>query len=323
MNPAVVTVTMNPAVDKTVLVDKIELAGLNRIKEVRIDAGGKGINVAKVLSSFGVSAAALAVAGGYQSRLLRDKLEQAGITCGFEEAEGETRVNLKVVDESTRQTTEFNERGIQVDEAVLERFTSRFAAALEGAAYAVIGGSLPPGAPAGYYRTLIEEAHKRKVPVILDADGPAFAEGVEAKPFAIKPNLHELEMYFGRRLGDDEELVSAARELIRNKGVKLVLVSMGGDGSILISGTEAYRARPFPIQPVSTVGAGDSMVAAMAYSLLGGRTLEEMARITSAAGTITASKPGTQVCSIEEVEAKLDQVLLSSISYTNTEKGDE
>lgn len=313
MNPAVVTVTMNPAVDKTVLVDQIELAGLNRIKEVRMDAGGKGINVAKVLASFGIHTSALAVAGGYQSRLLRDKLEQAGITCGFEEALGETRVNLKVVDESTRQTTEFNERGIQADEAVLTRFTARFAAALEDTQYAVIGGSLPPGAPADYYRMLIEEAHKRQVPVILDADGPAFAEGVEAKPYAIKPNLHELELYFGRRLEDEGELVSAVRELIRIKGIKLVLVSMGGDGSILISGTEAYRARPFPIRPLSTVGAGDSMVAAMVYSLLSGRTLEEMARITSAAGTITASKPGTQVCSIEEVVAKLDQVVLSSI----------
>ncbi|MDF2935994.1 MAG: pfkB [Paenibacillaceae bacterium] len=311
MNPSVVTVTMNPAVDKTVNVEKIELAGLNRIKDVRIDAGGKGINVAKVLAGFGVRSAALAVAGGYQSSLLRDKLEQAGIACSFEEAEGETRVNLKVVDESTRQTTEFNEQGIQVNAGILERFTTRFADALDGTAYAVIGGSLPPGAPAGYYRTLIDAARKRKVSVILDADGPAFAEGLEAQPYAIKPNLHELELYFGHRLEDDKALVSAARELIRNKGVTLVLVSMGGDGSILISATEAYRARPFPIQPLSTVGAGDSMVAAMVYSLLGGRTLEEMARITSAAGTITASKPGTQVCGIEEVEAKLGLVELT------------
>ncbi|RAV01739.1 1-phosphofructokinase [Paenibacillus sp. YN15] len=313
ITPSVVTVTMNPAVDKTVSVDKIELAGLNRIKEVRIDAGGKGINVAKVLAGFGVKAAALAVAGGYQSRLLRDKLEQAGIPCSFEEAEGETRVNLKVVDESTRQTTEFNEPGIRVDAAVLDRFTRRFEEALEGAAYTVIGGSLPPGAPPEYYRTLIEASRKRGVPVVLDADGTAFAQGVEARPFAIKPNIHELELYFGRRLPDDGELVSAARELIREKGVRLVLVSMGGDGSILVNETEAYRARPFPIRPLSTVGAGDSMVAAMVYSLLGGRTLPEMARITSAAGTITASKPGTQVCGIEEVEAAMERVGLASI----------
>lgn len=313
MNPSVVTVTMNPAVDKTVSVDRVELAGLNRIKEVRIDAGGKGINVAKVLNGFGIRVAALAVAGGYQSRLLRDKLERAGIPCGFEEAEGETRVNLKVVDESTRQTTEFNEPGLEVNGAVLDRFTSRFADSLDGTAYAVIGGSLPPGAPAGYYRTLIEASRDRNVPVILDADGPAFAQGIEAQPFAIKPNIHELEHYLRRKLSRDGQLVAAARELIREKGVQLVLVSMGGDGSILVSETEAYRAKPFPIQPLSTVGAGDSMVAAMVYSLLGGRSLEEMARLTSAAGTITASKPGTQVCGIDEVEAKLSQVELVTL----------
>lgn len=313
MNPNIVTVTMNPALDKTVSVDKVELAGLNRIKDVRVDPGGKGINVAKVLQGFGVSVSALGVAGGYQGRLLRDKLEVAGIPCSFEEAEGETRVNMKVVDESTRLTTEFNEPGITVGGEVLDRFTVRFAEALAQAGFAVLGGSLPPGAPVGYYRRLIEAARKQGIPVILDADGPAFAAGIEARPYAIKPNIHELEHYFRRSLDTDAELVEAAREIIRDKGVTLVLVSMGGDGSILVSGTEAYRAKPFPIKPLSTVGAGDSMVAAMVYSLLHNRTLPEMARLTSAAGTITASKPGTQVCSIAEVEEKLNQVELTVI----------
>jgi 1-phosphofructokinase len=304
---------MNPALDKTVTVDGIALARLNRIKEVRMDAGGKGINVAKVLRGFQVDVAAWGIAGGYQGRLIQDKLQAQGIPCFFLEGAGETRVNMKVVDESTKLTTEFNEPGVEVNGSQLAQFTDRFLQGIAGVSYVVLGGSLPPGAPSGYYRTLIEAAAAKNVPVILDADGEALAQGMEAAPYAVKPNIHELENYFGCRLQDDREIVNAARSLIAAKGVQLVQVSMGGNGSILVDGQEAHRAKPFPIVPVSTVGAGDSMVAAMVYGLLHQLPLSDISRLTSAAGTITASKAGTQVCTIQEVKEKQDSVELIPI----------
>lgn len=142
---------------------------------------------------------------------------------------------------------------------------------------------------------------------MLDADGEPFMKGIEAVPYAIKPNIHELEALFGESFRTDEEIVSAARRLT-GKGITYVSVSLGAEGSILVSQNEAVRAKPFPIVPLSTVGAGDSMVAALVHCLLEGKPLEEMARWTSAAGTVTASKPGTEVCTLAEVEEKISGV---------------
>ncbi|MEV5026844.1 1-phosphofructokinase [Paenibacillus sp. LPE1-1-1.1] len=313
MKPAasVITVTLNPALDKTVTVEQFEYGGLNRIKEMRTDAGGKGINVAKVLKLFGIEVNALGFTAGYQGQVIRDQLEKLGVHSAMIEAEGETRINLKMVDESTKQTTELNEQGFAVDAPLLEQFRELFKTKAAEASIIVLGGSLPPGTPPDYYQTLIEIARELGIKTILDADGEALARGVEASPFAIKPNIHELEALLGEKLGTMEEVIRGAKTLI-DRGIEYVLVSMGAEGSLLVNRTEAVRASPFPIVPVSTVGAGDSMVAAMVYSFLEGKSIEETARWTSAAGTITASKPGTQVCTLQEVMHSVQRVALTS-----------
>jgi 1-phosphofructokinase len=312
MKPSVITVTLNPAIDKTVTVGSIELGQLNRIKEVRTDAGGKGINVAKVLRHFEAEVSAWGITAGYQGNVIRDILNKSGIPSRFLEAEGETRTNMKVVDEAAKQTTEFNEPGIHVSEALLQKFVEELTVCLDGVKVLVLAGSLPPGAPPDSYKKLIEAAAAKGVRTVLDADGEAFVIGLEGKPYAVKPNIHELEAYLGRSLNSDSEVIGAARELIR-RGVCLVQISMGGSGSMLVDSQGAYRAKPFPITPLSTVGAGDSMVAAMVYGLLKGMGPEEIARLSSAAGTVTASKPGTQVCTLKEVESKLALVELSRV----------
>lgn len=301
------TVTLNPAVDKTVTVDSFSFGELNRIKTIRTDAGGKGINVAKVLQRFSIPVKVLGFQAGHEGRVILEKLREQGISSYLIEAEGETRTNLKVVDERTKQTTELNEAGFSPSEALLEEFVERFESSLSEASLVVLGGSLPPGTPVDYYRKLIELANRKGVRTILDADGEALARGIEAVPFALKPNIHELEALFGTTFTTDEQIVSAAQQLIR-KGISYVMVSMGGEGSILVSEREAIRAKPFPITPLSTVAAGDSMVAAMAYSFVQDKSLEDMARWTSAAGTVTASKSGTEVCTLDEVQDKLELV---------------
>lgn len=306
------TVTLNPAVDKTVTVENFSFGELNRIKTIRTDAGGKGINVAKVLQHFSVPVMAWGLQAGHEGKIILEKLRERGIPSCFIEAEGETRTNLKVVDERTKQTTELNESGFSPSEALQEEFVQRFQTNLTGASFVVLGGSLPPGIPVDFYRRLIELANRLGVRTILDADGEALARGIEAVPFALKPNIHELEALFDTTLTTDEQIVSAAQMLIR-KGISYVMVSMGGEGSILVSEREAIRAKPFPITPVSTVGAGDSMVAAMAYSFTHQKSLEDIARWTSAAGTVTASKPGTEVCTLDEVQDKLELVDISRL----------
>lgn len=306
----VITVTLNPALDKTVTIEQFEYGGLNRIKEMRTDAGGKGINVAKVLRHFEVNVSALGLAAGFQGQVIRDKLEKLGIRSVLTEAAGETRVNLKVVDESTKQTTELNEPGFIVDDSLLEQFQETFKSEAADASIIVLGGSLPPGTPPDYYRSLIESGRKQGIRTVLDADGEALALGIEAAPFAIKPNIHELEALLNDKFDSIERIIGAARTLI-DRGIEYVLVSMGAEGSLLVGKHDAVRASPFPITPVSTVGAGDSMVAALVYSFLTGKSFEETARWTSAAGTITASKPGTQVCTLQEVQQSIHLVKLT------------
>ncbi|EXX87914.1 phosphofructokinase [Paenibacillus darwinianus] len=310
----VITVTLNPALDKTVTIDRFEYGGLNRIQEMRTDAGGKGINVAKVLKRFDTDVLACGILAGHQGGVITEKLATLGIRSGFVQTAGETRTNLKVVDRSTQLTTELNEKGFTVDAELLARFCDRFREEARSASAVVLAGSLPQGAPPDFYRTLIAIANELGVRTVLDADGEAFRLGIEAVPYAIKPNIHELEALLGRTLDDDEAIVRAAGDLIA-KGIKLVAVSMGGKGSLVVSADEAYRAHPVPITPLSTVGAGDSMVAAIVYCVLHGKSLEETTRWSSAAGSVTASKPGTEVCGLDEVKTMLHAVTVTEPTY--------
>ncbi|WP_010496905.1 1-phosphofructokinase [Paenibacillus elgii] len=309
MSSKVLTVTLNPALDKTVTIEEFVSGGLNRIKAWRTDAGGKGINVAKALKHFSVDVASWGLTAGHQGKIITEQLAGLNIPSFFIETEGETRTNLKVYVECTQETTELNEAGFTIGRKALHEFIERYTDAVRNASIVVLGGSLPPGAPDDTYKTLIEIANHAGARTVLDADGEPFRHGIEAVPYAIKPNIHELEALFNETFQTDTEIVSAARRLT-GKGIAYASVSLGAEGSILVSETEAVRAKPFPIVPLSTVGAGDSMVAALVYCLLKGKPLEEMARWTSAAGTVTASKPGTEVCTLAEVEEKVSKVTI-------------
>ncbi|WP_379131785.1 1-phosphofructokinase [Paenibacillus sp. sgz500958] len=312
MNQLVITVTLNPALDKTVTVNGLEVGGLNRVDDIRIDAGGKGINVAKVLKGFHENVIATGFIGGHNGSLILQGLEREEIRHSFTVTAAETRMNLKVVDSSAQVTTEINERGGVVSREERTLFNKALEKQLEEASILVLGGSVPPGIEHGEYALLIKAAKSKGVKTILDADGDALRYGLIACPDVIKPNIHELEQLLGTTLNTVEEIVLAARELIY-QGIEWVIVSMGGEGSIAVSKDKALRARPFRITPESTVGAGDSMVAAIASSLMRGRGLEETLRWATAAGSVTASKPGTQVCRPEEVEERLQDVGITRI----------
>lgn len=314
MKKAIITVTLNPALDKTVSVNEMVLGGLNRVIDIRVDAGGKGINVAKVLHSFGEEVITTGFIGGHNGAQLLQEMETLHIKHSFISIEEETRTNLKIVDQSTKETTEVNEAGGKVTESEVQRFYQSFEKLLEDAAVLVLAGSLSPGLSVDIYKQLIELADKKGVRSILDAEGEAFVHGLEAKPAVIKPNIHELEGFLDRQLHSDSEIVSACHEIITTYGVESVVVSMGKEGSIFVNQSETLRITPFPIEPRSTVGAGDSMVAAIASSLRYERSFEDMARYACAAGTITASKSGTSVATLEEVQAKLNQVKVHRLS---------
>jgi 1-phosphofructokinase len=307
MKPTVVTVTLNPALDKTITIPRLQVGGLNRIQDIRFDAGGKGINVAKVLRSFGIPVTVTGIIAGTDGQKVIKDLEARAIRTDFMEIRGELRTNLKVVDQESRVTTEFNESGLEVTAADLQRFEAKLLALLEDARFLVLGGSLPQGAPDDIYQTYIEIAKRMGVKTILDADGAALRKGVQAVPYVIKPNLLELEQIAGRKLPTRREIVEAGRKLIQT-GISYVIISLGSEGAVILDREKVYEVTPFAITPRSTVGAGDSMVAACIYSLLQQHTTEEMARWVTTAGTISASKWGTQVCTHEEVQQHVNRV---------------
>ncbi|TCS83844.1 1-phosphofructokinase [Tepidibacillus fermentans] len=307
MEPAVITVTLNPAIDKTITLPRFEVGGLNRASQIRIDPGGKGINVAKVLKKFGVDVLATGFIAGDQGNLLRNQLNERAIQTDFIHVAGETRTNFKIVDEEAGITTEINEVGFPISDQDITNLKERLRSYLSSNSVIVFAGSLPQGASDQTYYELIQFANQAGAKAILDADKAALREGIKAKPYAIKPNIFELEQLLTRKLDTDQKIVEAGKELIE-QGISLIIVSMGSKGAIVLNQKEAYRITPFPITPKSTVGAGDSMVATLVYSLLENKNLEEIAKWVTTAGTITATKPGTEVCSLEEVKQAIHKI---------------
>ena len=308
----VITVTMNPSIDKTITVDKLVPYGLNRVKSSRIDPGGKGINVARVLNNFKIDTLVSGLNAGEQGRVLKGFLEQAGLEFSFLEIEGDTRTNIKLVDISENKTTEINENGFSVSPQSLEQYKEMFKTQIENASLAVLSGSLPLGVPADFYAECIEIAKSKGVRTILDADGEPLKRGLKAVPYAVKPNIHELEAVIGRKLMTKKEVLNAARELLET-GIEIIIVSMGADGAVIADRNEAFSSETWHADIKSTVAAGDSMVGALAFAVLSEKSLNEIAKITTAAGTVTASKEGTQICGMTEVFESLEKVTVKGL----------
>ena len=303
----IITVTLNPCMDKSVEVSGFVPGRTNRVLSSRTDVGGKGVNVARVLCGCGVPYVAAGLVAGVHGRKIVDYLESMDVLCAFCETQGETRVNLKILDTQTGVMTELNEKGFEAGTTYTE-FMEALMLFLPEAEVLVLSGSVPSDLGAAVYRELTALANSFGVKTILDADGAYLREGLKAKPFAIKPNLHEMETLAGHTLDTTEQIIEAAREVLE-QGVKLVCVSMGERGAIFVRDSLVIQTVPFPIEVGSAAAAGDSMVAMLAYAMVRGHTLLETARLMTAAGTLTASLPGTQVASFEQILAHQNKIV--------------
>jgi 1-phosphofructokinase len=312
MRDKVIAVTLNPSIDKTITIEHLIPYGLNRVIDSRTDPGGKGVNVARVLKNFYVNVTVCGLIAGNQGKLLLDYLNRDGIQTDLLENTGETRVNLKILDESTNQTTEINEAGFMVTPEILASFKLKLKQSIHEANLVVLSGSLPPGVPENFYAECIALAKDEGIPSVLDADGNAFAEGVKAIPFAVKPNLRELELLTGNTFSNMNEIAQAAKKLIA-VGIEIVIISMGPDGAIVADKNQVFRVNSWDVEVKSATGSGDSMVASLAYSILKKDSLFDIAKLTTAAGTITASKPGTKICTLDEVLQSLHHVVVTKI----------
>lgn len=306
------TVTLNPALDKTVEIPGMALDTVNRITEMRTDPGGKGINVSKVIAKLGGESCAVGILGGESGKMLEKLLEGEPFATRFRFVEGQTRTNLKIIDRKGHTNTDINEPGLTVTAAELDALLRELLAELRPGDIVVLAGSLPKGAPQDTYRSWTAACKKAGARVFLDADGALLAEGIKAAPHLIKPNDGELSRLAGKKLETLEELTAEGRKLLE-RGIERVVISLGGRGALYLRKGSTIYAEGLRVPVGSTVGAGDSVVAALAYAEAQGLSEEEAVRLSTAAGAANVMCSGTQAAEREAVEALLPKVRFSRL----------
>lgn len=296
----IITVTMNPAVDKTVEIENFRIGAVNRISSLRLDAGGKGINVSKTVKAIGGSSLASGLLAGGAGQFIKGYLDQAGIDNDFVFIKGETRTNVKVVDRVNHTNTDINEPGPVVSAEDIGQLERKVFDCLNRDSLLILSGSIPANVSAGIYKGWIERARKAEARVLLDADGELMREGIKAEPYLIKPNINELERLMGRRLESVESIAGAAKSLI-GTGIKVIAVSLGAEGAIFANESCIIHAEGLKVEVRSTVGAGDAMVAALAVALERDYSFEKAVALSVAAGTANVATEGTQPPALADV----------------------
>jgi 6-phosphofructokinase 2 len=309
------TITLNPALDRTLWIDKIRDDVSNRILEEKSFAGGKSIDVSKVLKNFGIDNIALGFVGGFAGRELEGRLLNEGIQSDFVRVSGETRTNIIIHEKETGKQLIFNARGPEIKPSEMMQLVEQIER-LPCPEIVTIGGSLPPGVNPEIHRKIISLVKRYQARVVLDVDGEALRLGIKAKPNVIKPNIHELSELVGRELKDLDEIVAAARE-INQQDVEIVLVSMGAKGILLVADGQEYLAVPPSVKVEGTVGAGDSSVAGFIRGLVQGKELKECVTYAAAAGTATTLRQGTALCQKEDFQRLVSQVKLNVLHNKN------
>ena len=278
----ILVVALNPALDVTHELGQVDWAGVNRPDAVHARPGGKGLNVARVLHALGSDVLLAGLAGGPAGNALKAALGEAHVPAVFAEVAGETRRTFAIVDSERDQTAMFNEPGPLVTDAEYAAFTALFAKALPCSSAVVLSGSLPPGLPASTYAGLITMAARAGVPALLDTSGDALRLGLAAGPAVVKPNLPELEALAGRPL-PGPCAVGAAAAGLRILDASAVVVTLGSDGLLAVTGEGSWLARPEPVSGNPT-GAGDAVAAALAHGLVTGIPWVERVRHAAALG---------------------------------------
>lgn len=303
----VVTVTLNPTIDKTFSVAHVVAERKLDCDDVRSYPGGGGINVARAATRLGGQPLALWSCGGETGDLLRRQLEQEGVRSRPLSVRESVRENLVVRERSTECHYRFGLPGPHLSEDELELWRATVAALDPAPDYLVLSGSLPPGATARWFATLVRAA-PRSTRVIVDTKRKALLHAIEQGIFLIKPNLHELTEISSLEVRDEDSVERAARELIDKGSVQAVLVSLGRGGALLVTRGDAHRLAAPPVPLKSKVGAGDSMVGGLVTALAKGWSLPEAARFGVAAGAAAVMTEGTELCRREDTERLHGQI---------------
>lgn len=300
----ITTITLNPAIDKTIYVDQLHVGEVNRTPNTREDLGGKSINVARLLDGYKIPAIAIFLAG-------KENYDQVKVLCSRETfnmipimVEGNTRTNSKIVETKRMRTTDINEPGFSVDDTVFLKLRNEILKYAKISDYVVISGSLPKGLPTDTYQKLVQEI-KPFTKVVLDADGEILLSGIKAGPYLIKPNIHELEACMKTKYTDMNEMIREVKELLYKYKISVAIISLGEEGSICVTDKETFYSDSIPVQVKSTVGAGDAMLAGILYGLSNKMSHKEALALGTASSALAISQEGHK-------QSKADQLVETS-----------
>jgi len=306
----ILTVTLNAAIDRTVAVPNFRLGRRHRAVESRTVAGGKGINVARALSLLGRPVIAAGFAGGPTGTRVLEQLQEESVLTDFTRIAAETRISLAVIDPTSGEQTEINERGPAVSAEEVKQLFERIGYLAAGAKICVLAGSVPPGAGDDLYARLIDDLSRRGVPVVLDAEGEAMLAGVRAGASMVTPNEAEAEELVGQEFADKGDLAQGLLELVRLGATEAAItrpdgcvaaVGEGGSRRLLEVHTES-------LEPVSTVGSGDAFLAGYVAARYEGRSPEECLAYGVACGAESTQHFGAGTVDRNQVERLLGEV---------------
>jgi 1-phosphofructokinase family hexose kinase len=290
----IVTVTLNAAIDRTLLVPNFQIGQRHRASIGFASAGGKGINVARALKRLGTPVVCTGLAGGRAGTLLVEDLTSEGILNDFVRIRGESRTSTAVLDPTSNAYTEINEWGPEVGEDELDTLREKLHYLTQAAEFVVFAGSLPRDVQPEIYAELIREANRRHLLSVLDTEGEALRLGIRAEPYLVSPNLREAELLVGREFGDDADLASGLDE-IAALGARNVIITMETGCYALLreDRTEIrLRATAPPVEAISAVGAGDTLLAGFLAARAAGRPFEDAVKVAVGAGAASVLEAG-------------------------------
>lgn len=308
----ILTVTLNAAIDKRYVVEGVQIGEVNRVKECAYTPGGKGLNVSKPAAIAGAEVVATGFVGGHAGNYIEDSLKPFRVKSAFYHLDAESRSCINIWDDANKVQTEFLEPGFTVSEEDFQGFMEKFRELVQKADVVSMSGSVPKGLDGTAYQRLVKIVKDAGKKVILDTSGKLLEMGIEACPTMIKPNIDEIRMLTGKTCDNMEDMIEAAKE-IHKRGVEIVAVSLGGDGSFVVCDQGIYQAKVPKIDAVNTVGCGDSMIAGFALGLSEGLSIEDILRKASAISAAAALREETGFFVKEDMERIFPEIEITKL----------
>lgn len=308
----ILTVTLNAAIDKRYVINDFKIDEVNRAAECAYFAGGKGLNVSRAATIAGAEVLATGFVGGHAGEYILEELDKQGIEADFVKVSGESRSCLNIYDTVNKTQTEILEPGVTIEGSDLEAFVKKYESLVPGCSVVSISGSVPKGLGVDVYPELVRIAKANGKKVICDTSGKLLEEVIKHSPSMIKPNADEIQMLTGKSVDSEADLIAAGREIVAG-GVEQVVISLGGDGALMIREEGVYKAIVPKIDAVNTVGCGDCMTAGFAMAFEQGMAPMEALQHASAVGSAAAMTEETGFLRMEDYNVIKEQIVVEKL----------